>query len=202
MVDISESWVENKNHKLYTRTWTPTDNIIATVLFCHGLGEHCSRYDQMFSIFAENGIKTKAFDQRGFGHTVRLNGFHGYNDGIDSTFSDILLLSRQTQIPAVPHFIMGHSMGGGIALLFAHKHPQGLAGVIASAPLINPGKSTKPSPIEYFLLGHVLPRIIPTFVIPNKVDVTNISRDPEEIKKYQQDPLVHSWAAVGLRNYR
>jgi acylglycerol lipase len=200
MVEITEAWVDSKNHKLYTRTWEPIDNVIATVIFVHGLGEHCSRYDEMFTIFAQNGIKVKSFDQRGFGNTVRLNGIHGVGDRIQTTFSDIALLSKQTQIPAVPHFIMGHSMGGGVALLFAHKYPQGFAGVIASAPLIKPAPATQPSYVERMVLGHVLANIIPTFVIPNKVDSKHISRDPKVIEDYLNDPLNHGWASIGLCN--
>jgi acylglycerol lipase len=197
-IDITESWVENKGTKLYTRTWTPQDNIIATVTFIHGLGEHCGRYDELFTYFAERGIKVKSFDQRGFGQTVRLGGIHGYGDGIETTFSDIHLVSKQTQIPAVPHFIMGQSMGGGLSLLYAHKYPQGLAGVIACSPLIHPGSFTMPSSIEYFALGKVFRWIIPTFCLPGKLDINNLSRDTNEVQKYKNDPLIHPWGSVGL----
>jgi alpha-beta hydrolase superfamily lysophospholipase len=59
-----ESWTSNGNVKLYTRSWIPEKEIVATVCFLHGLGEHCSRggYDEMFLDFAANGIKVTSFD--------------------------------------------------------------------------------------------------------------------------------------------
>lgn len=35
----------------------------------HGFGEHISRYDRMFTLFAENGIQCYGYDQRGFGQS-------------------------------------------------------------------------------------------------------------------------------------
>ena len=48
----------------------------------------------MFTEFANTGIKVVSFDQRGFGHTVRLNGTHGHNEGIETTMNDIELLKK------------------------------------------------------------------------------------------------------------
>jgi acylglycerol lipase len=153
----------------------------------------------MFTEFANTGIKVVSFDQRGFGHTVRLNGTHGHNEGIETTMNDIELLCKQTQIPSIPHFLMGHSMGGGLSLLYAHRNPKGLAGVIASAPLVNTGKSNTPSSIELLLLGHVLPRFLSTFVLANKLDISNLSRDENQVQKYLADPLIHDWASIQTR---
>lgn len=101
---------EPKMVELYTRTWTPTGDINATVIFIHGLGEHCSRYDDLFSCFNEKGIKVGSFDQRGFGKTVKKSGSKGVND-FETMLKDIEFVSDQTRIEGKPHFVMGHSMG-------------------------------------------------------------------------------------------
>lgn len=64
---IKEDFVQSSspNIKLYTRTWIPEKDLIATLIFIHGLGEHCSRYDEVFGTFAKAGIKTTSFDSRG-----------------------------------------------------------------------------------------------------------------------------------------
>jgi len=40
-------------------------------------------------------------------------------------------------------------------------------------------------------LGKLLYSLMPTFSMPNGLDVDNISRDKEVVKKYKEDPLVH-----------
>jgi alpha-beta hydrolase superfamily lysophospholipase len=199
MITISEKWIDNAGTKIYTKTWTPTNSIIATLVYCHGLGEHSSRAHDMLVVFAENGIKVVGFDQRGFGNTVRMNGIHGYNDGIESTFSDITMISKMTEIQCVPHFIMGHSMGGCIALLYAHKYPKRFKGVLCSAPLIKTGISTRPSWIESFLLKNFFSRFLASFSIPKRRDLSDfVTRDKQEAEKKRQDPLVHQWSSFGL----
>jgi acylglycerol lipase len=59
-----EGWFQS-DKELYTRTWTPTGKVKASVCFIHGFGEHCKRYDNLFKVFKDNGIKVKAYDQRG-----------------------------------------------------------------------------------------------------------------------------------------
>ncbi|KAJ3257252.1 hypothetical protein HK103_004806 [Boothiomyces macroporosus] len=153
---VQEEWVATPDCKLYTRTWLP-DKLKATVVFVHGLGEHVTRYDEMFGRFADNGIKVTAFDQR------------------------------------------GHSMGGGLTLGYALQNQKEFQGVIASAPLVDSGDKTKPKLADRILLSFV-PYILPSFVIPNILDLSTLSRDPNEVALYKKDPLVHSYISTGLCN--
>ena len=41
------------------------------------------------------------------------------------------------------------------------------------------------------ILAHVMARLIPTLRIPNGVNPHFLSRDPEVVKAYQADPLIH-----------
>lgn len=109
---IKEEFISSSspNIKLYTRTWTPEKNIIATVLFIHGLGEHCARYDEMFTTFAKAGIKTTSFDSRGFGQTCRFNGVPGLSDGVETTMKDIKIVGEKARLENVPHYLFGHSI--------------------------------------------------------------------------------------------
>ncbi|KAJ3267975.1 hypothetical protein HDV01_003622 [Terramyces sp. JEL0728] len=205
MVSITESWVEaktvvgGKKAELYTRTWSPDvdSEIKATLVFIHGLGEHIARYDEMFTYFTENGIQVRAFDQRGFGKTTQKYGVKGRSDGVATTLADILQVSESLRKEGVPHFAMGHSMGGGLVLRFASVHPDGLAGVVASAPCVAPGATAVPNAVEKLALKYV-PKALPNLVIPNKLDISTLSRDQAEVKKYADDPLVHSQAGVTL----
>jgi alpha-beta hydrolase superfamily lysophospholipase len=77
MVSIKEEYIDRglgpkklfgkqETVQLYTKTWSPSnpDSIVSCVVFVHGIGEHCSRYHDMFSEFAAKGIKVASFDQR------------------------------------------------------------------------------------------------------------------------------------------
>lgn len=93
---------------------------------------------------------------------------------------------------------MGHSMGGGICLLFSSLFPSGIDGVIASAPMIECGSFTAPNGAEMMLMRSFIPSALPNLVIPTKIDINNISRDPEQMRLYHEDKLVHGWGCVGL----
>ena len=112
-MQIEEGFVLSKNkQEIYTRTWNPpkSTRIIATVTFVHGLGENCCRYDHVFSVFADAGIKVASFDQRGFGQTGRRDGVLGHNEGLKTVLEDISECSNRVRLPNVPHFLFGHSM--------------------------------------------------------------------------------------------
>jgi acylglycerol lipase len=196
-----EEWIKAKGVKLYTKQWLPDGEIIATLLFLHGLGEHIGRYNEIFKKFTENGIKVGSFDQRGFGQTVRMNGYHGRPDaknGFLDTLDDIDRVSSTITMPDIPHFVMGQSMGGGLALFYAHHRPKGLCGVIACSPAIRPGRSTRPNFLTNFLLNTIFRSHLRTLVIPTMLDVKNLSRNPDEVKKYVSDPLNHGFGSLGL----
>ncbi|MCF6180073.1 MAG: lysophospholipase, partial [Geopsychrobacter sp.] len=78
--------------------------------------------------------------------------------------------------------------GGLIALEYALREPGGLQGVIASAPPL--GELNLPGALR---LGcRLLERIWPRLALRSPLDLTAISRDPEVVHAYRQDPLTHA----------
>ena len=110
-------------------------------------------------------------------------------------FEDILFLSKKYRQEFKSHFLMGHSMGGGLVLNFAIAQPGEFDGIIASGPMIRPGSKTTPNFIEKFGLTH-LPKIWGSLVIPNYLDITNLSRDPKVIEEYKSTPKNHPMAGM------
>lgn len=51
--------------QFFTKTWSPSSEPRAAVLFVHGFVEHVVRYDHVFASFADQGIAVFAYDQRG-----------------------------------------------------------------------------------------------------------------------------------------
>jgi len=71
-------------------------------------------------------------------------------------------------------------------------------GVIASSPLVN--IVARPSaPIIATL--KVLAEIIPSFQMKFDLGAENMSRDPEEVRKYEEDPLIHPYLGLGGGKY-
>jgi len=125
-------------------------------------------------------------DQRGFGKTGRKNGPLGHSDGYDKVLGDIDIIGRRIRIEGVPHFVFGHSMGGGIALVYGHLHgkQENIRGVISSAPAIKADPSVEPHPILISVLSFVS-HIVPTFKMSLNLPVDALCRDPAVIEEYK-----------------
>ncbi len=105
-----------------------------------------------------------------------------------------LLDITHSQAPDAPLFLYGHSLGGLIVLSYAIRSPQGLSGVIASAPaLTRPGVS----PVLIYA-SRVISVVKPDFGLDTGLDANTISRDPAEVARYTSDPLVHGKATARL----
>lgn len=173
--------------ELFAQCWLPPSAAHGVVVLVHGFGEHSDRYTNLVTALTDGGYAVYAFDHRGHG---RSPGKRGHTDQFSDFVEDAQQMVRraQTDYPRPPLFLFGHSVGGLVVLNYALLQPQGLAGVIASAPLL-----AKPniSPLVLTIAG-LLSRFAPTFALDTKLDPATISRDPAEVQRYQSDPMVHS----------
>jgi alpha-beta hydrolase superfamily lysophospholipase len=95
-------------------------------------------------------------------------------------------------------------MGALITLDYVIHDPAGLKGAIISGAPLRPVGVAKPHLIA---LVRLLSGIWPTFTLPTSLDASVISRDPEVVRAYKADPLVHGratarWGAAGLAKTR
>jgi acylglycerol lipase len=84
-------------------------------------------------------------------------------------------------------FMLGHSMGGAVATAFAIDHQDMIAGLILSAPAVDTAAA---SPVER-ALSRVASAVAPGLGA-YAVDAEGISRDPEVVRAYVEDPLVYN----------
>jgi alpha-beta hydrolase superfamily lysophospholipase len=87
----------------------------------------------------------------------------------------------------LPHILLGHSMGGVLALDFALAHPKDLHALVLSAPAL---QTTMP-PWWKLALANVANAATPSAGFPNGLDLSGLSRDPDVRRLYDEDPLVH-----------
>ncbi len=111
-------------HRLYVKTWEPDTAPKAIFQFVHGMYENTDRYDELFTMLAENGVLCRMDDHLGHGKTAELNqeyGFFGGQKGTDYLIADEenVLTSLTEQYPGVPVVLGGASMGSFIARLMA-----------------------------------------------------------------------------------
>jgi alpha-beta hydrolase superfamily lysophospholipase len=88
--------------------------------------------------------------------------------------------------PGRPLFLLGHSMGGCVALAYAIKYQDKLDGLLLSAPVAVLAAASPATRIA----GHVLSIVAPRLGVYD-IDSTTVSRDPAVVQDYDRDPLNH-----------
>ena len=173
--------------KIYYQTYLPENGIKGAIIIVHGLGEHSGRYGNLVDYFLPQGFAIYGFDLLGHGKSEGEREFvHQYED-----FTEILTIYKnkvKSRQPGKPIFLLGHSMGGLIAAEYLIDHSREFDGAIISAPLIavpdNINKLT-------IIAGKLFSTIVPKMGITG-IDPTSISKDPEVVNNYINDPLVYN----------
>jgi len=119
---------------LHLSVWEPEEKPRAVILALHGFGDYgASTFDRPARHWAEQGYLTYAYDQRGFGNNPSRGMWPGATQLVDD-FTSILDAIRQRHRD-VPLFVIGHSMGGAVALGGLQGRDD-IDGVILAAPAV------------------------------------------------------------------
>ena len=173
--------------QLWGQNWLPDGTARAVFVIVHGLGEHSGRYFNLLGPLTEAGVEVWSYDLRGHGRSPGQRGhilhWSEYRDDLDHFLAYI-----RTAQPAKPLFLYGHSLGAMIVAEYVLRESPVVAGVILSALATEPVGVATPVLI---MIARLLSRIWPTFTLASGLDSTAISRIPEVVQAYQQDPLVH-----------
>ena len=157
----------------------------AVIAVVHGIAEHSGRYAFLAAMANRQGIGVVSVDLRGHG---RSPGERSYVERFDDYLLDVDALLTKAQEFAVgrPLFLMGHSMGGAIALRWIAQRHQPLAGVILSSAALKIGGDV---PRLLVALAPLLSRWLP-HLRGSRLDPALISRDAAAVAAYVDDPLV------------
>ncbi|HAE86181.1 MAG TPA: lysophospholipase [Anaerolineaceae bacterium] len=185
----------NDGLALYARSWGDPQASRAAVVLVHGLGEHCNRYGHVAQALVSEGLYVLGFDQRGHG---RSPGKQGWIPSYEQPLDDIVvaLYRAQTDAPALPLFLYGHSLGGLEVLHYGLARKPKLQGVIATSPALMVSTSALNR-----LMATLMKHLAPNMIVANGLDTSALSRDPQVVQAYQQDPLVHDKVSVRLGSY-
>ena len=145
-------------HQLHCVRWVPQGEAWAVLQIVHGMAEHIGRYEEFGHFLAEQGVLVVGHSHLGHGLTAKNEeelGWFGEPDGNRLLIEDIHRLREQTQIPGVPHFILGHSMGSFLTRQYLGIHGEGLRGAVIMGTADIPGPVLKASQVLCRLLAAV-----------------------------------------------
>ena len=183
MTEHSEGTLEGVGGlEIYHQSWSSAAPR-AVVVLAHGGSEHSGRYDWTARGLAERGYATYALDHRGHG---RSEGPRAYIDRMDNAVADLdqLIHLAADAHPDAPVFLLGHSVGGCVALAYAIEHQDKLDGLVLSAPVA----ALEAASFATRMAGKVLSVVAPRLGVYD-IDSTTVSRDPDVVRDYDADPL-------------
>ena len=164
--------------------YRPDEGAVGVVALVHGLGEHALRYDYVAQRLTDAGFVVVAPDHAGHGRSdgkrLGVNDFSDFTDDLDRVI-------KAVEHDGLPLFVIGHSMGGAIALSYALDHQSEIRGLVLSGPAVVPGEDLTPILVK---LAPVMGKIAP-WLPSTGLSASAVSRDPKVVAAYEADPLVH-----------
>ena len=154
-----------------------------------------NNFGSLYPNLASAGIEVCAWDQRGWGQSVKSPKEKGLTGPTERVMNDITNFI-DAQLPSnVPLFLMGHSMGGGQVLNYAALGPlktrAQIRGYLIEAPLIKIAPSAAPWKITE-IAGRLAAKVVPHMHMTNELKAELLCRDPEVCKAIRADPLCHN----------
>lgn len=180
---IEAGFTGARDRRIFTQSWLPRGSPRDQVVIAHGYAEHSGRYDGVARFLTARGFAVHALDHHGHGKSegarAVIERFAQADADIDTLVDKVRADSGLATVK-----LIGHSMGGSLALNYALNHQEKLSGLVLSGPAIG-GKMAR---VTRWLLA-----VISTFA-PQRgtiaLDANAVSRDPTVVADYIADPLV------------
>ncbi len=172
---MGERALAGQGGSLHVRTWEQTQ-ASHVVVIAHGYGEHIGRYEHVAATLGQHGAAVYGLDHVGHG---RSDGERALISNFNAVVEDLHLLVEiaRDEHQGDPLVLVGHSMGGLIAIRYAERHGDVLDGLVLSAPV---GGTWG---IFELLAMDTIPE--------SPIDPTTLSRDDAVGQAYVDDPLVY-----------
>jgi alpha-beta hydrolase superfamily lysophospholipase len=172
--------------RLPLRDWKPEGEARAVVLALHGFGDYANAFRIPGEAWARMGIRSYAYDQRGFGRSPTRGRWAG-GEAMASDLAAALALLRARH-PGIPVAVLGESMGGAVAMAAAARGLLGAAdGIVLVAPAVRGSEAIGPvATSALWLLAHV----VPWLAGPSGGYGFTPTDNPEILREWAQDPLI------------
>jgi alpha-beta hydrolase superfamily lysophospholipase len=181
------SYASGDGLEIYYQSWHPETQAIAALVISHGLGEHSGRYADLARFLAQREIAVFACDFRGHGRSTGQRGYIRQWSDFRQDLYQLIQIMR-LEMPGLPLFLFGHSLGSLITLDYVLDSPQDFHGMILSGVAV---AETAISATRK-LLVKILSSTWPSFATTTGLDPNGISSQAEEVGIYLSDPLNHN----------
>ncbi len=132
---LADSWLAEDGLELPLRAWLPEGEPRAIILALHGFNDYSNAFAEPGAWWAERGIATYAYDQRGFGAAPH----RGLWVGSETLARDLRAAADlvRARHPGRPLFLLGESMGAAVLMVALAEDPGFPAeAAILSAPAV------------------------------------------------------------------
>lgn len=196
--------------------WEPEAPARAVLQISHGMCEHIERYAALAEHLTAQGFAVAGNNHIGHGDSAASAEELGYIPraaGGDALVADLFTLTGllKQRYPALPLFLLGHSMGSFIARLYLSAHGDELAGAI----VMGTGGPGSPTGLAKFLARtdaalhspHHRSSLINAMAFgsykkhfgPNATSLDWLSRDSDNKSRYAADPYcTYTFTADGF----
>lgn len=202
---------------VFVYKWVPDDKPVKGVVqIAHGMAEHAGRYARYAKALNDAGYAVYANDHRGHGKTagsLQDVGYFSDSNGWDRVVEDMHSVTEaiKKELPDLPVFILGHSMGSFLTRHYAFLFGQDVQGVLLSGTGGDPGLlgivGCTIAKWEGRLRGKKARSQLMTKMSfgsfnnafrPNRTDFDWLSSDPSEVDKYVDDPYCGETFTAGF----
>lgn len=191
--------------RLRLREWPAPQPAYGRVLIVHGLGEHGGRYAHVAAALNAAGWAVHAYDHRGHGESDGVRGGVPRGDALCADLAEVIDHLRRGESPfAGPFVLLGHSMGGLVAARFVAEalaaSPVAWSRAVDALVLSSPALDTGIGSAQRAQLW-VGERLMADRPMPNGLKPEWVSRDPQTVRDYVADPLVHDRITARLARF-
>ena len=164
------------------------------VVIVHGYAEHKGRYRQLVEALVAAGYSCHLLDLRGHGESGGKRGHVSRFEDYRTDIGRLVEAMRTLDASPAPLLLLGHSLGGLIALDFVLHHPQAFESLAVISPFLAPALA-----IPFFkrTLLPLAANIVPTLAVPSGLDSNGLSHDAEVVAAYDADPKVFPTVTLG-----
>ncbi len=179
---------------IFYQVWRPEKEPKAVIQIIHGFAEHSNRYTNVVNTLVPEGYAIYIADLRGHGRSEGERAYvpNSFNDYVidQERFTEIITKAEGEK----PLFLLGHSMGSYIAIMYIANEPESFQGLVLSGSGTTMGGTV--NPIIKFI-AKLMAKINPK----GKIEVgvaDHISRDQEVVNAYKNDPYIFTKSTLKL----
>lgn len=190
MQQVKGTLIGARSLRLVYASTLPEGTPRAIIVLVHGYGEHMGRYQHVITALTGRGYVVYTIDHRGHGESegprANVERFGYFVDDVHR-----LVLRARVEHPDLPLLMIGHSMGGLIAVHYALRHQSTLVALVLSGPALQIGDDVSPLIKK---LSSVIARVAPSLPVTpaSKSPESVLSRDPVVQELFDSDPLCYT----------